>query len=61
MESFDKGVVYAMLRWSMLSLWLRCFRSCCHVYVPEAMVGILTLILILYRCIEYIGHLLDTS
>ena len=36
-------------------------RSCFHVYVPEAMVGSLTLILIYFLSIEYIDHKLDTS
>ena len=36
-------------------------RSCCHVYIPEAMVGTLTLILVYFLGIEYIDHKLDTS
>ena len=36
-------------------------RSCCHVYVPKAMVGTLTLILVLFLGIEYTDHKLDTS
>ena len=36
-------------------------RSCCHVYVPEAMVGTLTLILVKFLGIEYIDRKLDTS
>ena len=36
-------------------------RSCCHVYVPKAMVETLTLILIYFPGIEYIDHLWDTS
>ena len=35
--------------------------SCCHVYVLEAMVGTLTLILVESLSIEYIDHKLDTS
>ena len=37
------------------------FRSDCHVYVPKAMVGTLTLILVWFLGIEYIDHKLDTS
>ena len=36
-------------------------RSCCHVYVPKAMVGTLTLILVYFLGIEYNDHKLDTS
>ena len=36
-------------------------RSCCHVYVPEIMVGTLTLILVYFLGIEYTDHKLDTS
>ena len=36
-------------------------RSCCHVYVLEAMVGTLTLVLVWFLSIEYIDHKLDTS
>ena len=35
-------------------------KSCCHIYVPEVMVGTLTLILFYFLGIEYIGHKLDT-
>ena len=36
-------------------------RPCCHVYVPKAMVGTLTLILVQFLGIEYTDHKLDTS
>ena len=35
-------------------------RSCCHVYVPQVMVGTLTMILVQFLGIEYIDHKMDT-
>jgi hypothetical protein len=37
---------YGMFIWNMLSLWLRWFKSCFHVYILEVMVRTLTLILV---------------
>ena len=53
-------MLYYILMEHVISLF-EMVRSCCHVYVPEAMVGTLTLILVQFLGIEYTDHKLDTS